>query len=109
MKALRADESLVLDRREIMRALQIPANHTVFESAVRDEIRPVVHAHFDFIDQAFAQALEHNDETIVDIRPETLPERAVVFDGRPRTLAGVVAVSPVRWEAFVPFGINQFK
>ena len=102
-----ADEAPVLQCGEIMRALQHPAVESRLEAAVGDEVRAVVHAHLDFIHETFAETLQHDDERVVRGRAERFAKRAVVFDGGPEALAGVIAVGPVPGMMGVAVGIDQ--
>ena len=95
MQAFGPGESFVFDGREIVRALEGPTRQAGLKTAVGDQVRAVVNAHFDFVDQTFANALEIEDEAVVDGRAERFAQRAGPLDGRPLAFAGVVAVGPV--------------
>src|SRR5438477_10865414 len=61
-----ASESSVFDAGKIVRTLQRPAAEAVFKAAIGDEVRSVVDAHLDFVQQTFAQSLHDDDDAVID-------------------------------------------
>ena len=99
----------VFDRGKIMRSLQTPPAKAVLEAAVGDNIWTVIDAHFDFVQQAFAKPLEHDDEGIVDLRAEAFAERTGIFDCGPFAFGTGVTIGPIRGQMRVGFRIDEFE